>query len=521
MPGAPTGSSSAVTDHARTLLDAYAGREGDLLEELRQRMERRTGRQQGVAAQPERSELRSPTGAASTRHPFVDGQQRDEEESGEEEEEEEEEEITVESIRCHVESGIGFASPLHRRRWEEAWLGALPLSAYMYKWGDAVVHQGAGYKLTTHGGLVRRWARRYFVLAWSLLYVFDDRGAKGKCRGAVYMHRAGVHQTSANGRPAIVITPVTQKKPSELGAEEFASFTMSVDAVRLLGVWLGALQKTSVAPLSPTSVACRSTPQRSANVATAPETAPVNVLRHEQPVERNEEKQLSQTPQREKQRLHIVSVDCSGHSEDRDTVIEEYRHQLQRVVLNASNVKARLRRIAAKKDKQQLGELLLQFVLNRVDDAAGLWALMDQVEELPDAPPHTPPASTACVAGENHSTGPISPQSASPRSGVANGGAAVKGAPLYITPIPVERHMFSPQERTGDGGTVQRINDSKNNAVERGEEEEEEEEGGVFGGADAALFSAETGSAWRQRMRRLRDRQRVVDSILSELPSMS
>ncbi|RNF20839.1 uncharacterized protein Tco025E_03730 [Trypanosoma conorhini] len=462
--------------------------------------------------------------------------------------------VTAESIRRDVERSIGFASALHRQRWEEAWLGRLPLSSYLRHWGSAVVHAGAGLQLSRRGRVLQAWVQRYFVLAWSLLYIFDGDGSKDKCRGAVYLHRADVQKTRVSGRPVIVVTPVTPKKPPELGMETFASFTMSVEADRLLEIWFVALQKTSAAALSPGSAALQQTntsglalsparepqPQsqsQAVRVASTPEArldaegalpsppasvvaaaatdagdeaAAVNGLdtpsRNQVALWMRETgAEPSPRPEEQPQVTITANAAASAAPEDRETIIEAYRLQLQQVTVSASSVKARLRRMAERKDKLQLGEVLLQFVLSHVNDAAALWALIDHVDELPDALPQTPatsvPRSPSCRGGEGHSMLP----------GTSPGHAASNGTALRMSPNCVGRHLSSIEkvqtETREDGAVASPLSHTSRDTV------------GAVPSAAHAPHAVEV--EWRQRMRRLQQRRGVIDSILSELPNFA
>ncbi|KAH9597045.1 hypothetical protein LSM04_001114 [Trypanosoma melophagium] len=269
-----------------------------------------------------------------------------------------------------------FASPLHRLRWEEACFGTLPLSNFIRNRGDDVLHHGMGYKMTRSGGFVLRWVKRYFVLVWSILYVFDGNKGMDRCRGAVYMYRAEVKKTEVICRPAIVIAPATQKRLSELGKEKFASFTMTVEAPKLLDIWNNALRKTSavgvlsdsvragglVASLSPLAEKGPQQPLLPFCVNKAPvnlqEQETVTYVdvqipnvdssaeKHKEQLEQDEGIQLSSPSRQEQQENSEKEFNVE---KARQTIIEDYRRQLQCITVSASLVKKRLSRVAKKK----------------------------------------------------------------------------------------------------------------------------------------------------------------------------
>ncbi|RNF07573.1 hypothetical protein TraAM80_03256 [Trypanosoma rangeli] len=465
--------------------------------------------------------------------------------------------VTAESIKQEVEGSIGFASALDRQRWEEAWLGNLPLSICLRHWGNAMVHAGAGYKLSNMGGVLQRWVLRYFVLAWSLLYVFDSDSPKERCRGAVYLHHANVQKKVVGGRHAIVITPVTQKKPAELGMETFTSFTMSVDAHQLLGVWLVALQKTSAAHSSPGSprpkapqqmnTACISlTPTKSARplqqpvrVAATPEVQldavgavgasadaasdAIEIMvtngfddpsRSQMDIRMGEAGAVGNVEQRhlpgQRPQLTATAIGAaSTASGDRETIIEAYRQQLQHLTVSAFSVKTRLRRIAEKKDRQHLGELLLQFVLSHINDAAALWTLIGQVEELPDVTAQTFTTTltmSPLCCGDKRQLLP----SDTPPDYDASNETAIQDAAWHTPPNSVRQHLSS-IEKIGVGKEKNWVGTSPPSLTQSD----------AMGSHSVASPPRTVDAEWRQRMRRLQERRSVIENILSKLPSIS
>ncbi|ORC88707.1 uncharacterized protein TM35_000151380 [Trypanosoma theileri] len=575
--------SSDETNGISALLSAYAGRESELLQELKERIncnrKVKEGEQEWNSSNlADKDELfnSQQTGLDETSQKplmIVDDQC-----SSEVNTPLLVSEMTPASIKRDVENSIGFASPLHRLRWEEAWFGTLPLSSFTRNWGDDVLHCGMGYKLTRVVGFVQRWAKRYFVLAWSLLYVFDGNKRMDRCRGAVYMYRADVQKTEVMGCPAIVITPATQKRPSELGKEKFVSFIMTVDADKMLDVWFTALRKISLVGVlsdsitiaaaaaggnvsSPVSLS-EQEPQpllslNSVNTVLVnphnqesvtgvdvqiPNVGPITKENNEQfeqgegiqlsssswqqPQPQQQQQQQQQQEEEEEVKEEVNSKNEFTLEKDKQTIIEDYRQHLQYITVSASDVKERLTRVAQKKEKKELGELLLKFIISHVDDAAGLWSLMNQVEDLNDRQSQ----NNSVLASTSQSSSSTSSSDISrlvreqqlilsnaPKKSLSVECRAKHNTPLGITtPTPSKKqHVFSPKEEEEESkqDTMEKRydnNDSVGNIS-------------VFAttaGVEGGEVTMEDNLVRERRMRRLRERQQDIESILSELPSL-
>ncbi|KAF5223491.1 hypothetical protein ECC02_003510 [Trypanosoma cruzi] len=449
--------------------------------------------------------------------------------------------LALDSIKREVESSVEFSSSSQNQRWEEAWLGNLSLSSFLRRWGNAVVHEGAGYQLSNCGSVLRRWVRRHFVMAGALLYIFDGDGSTEKCYGAIFLHRADVQKKFVSGHNSIVITPVTSQTSSELGVVEFPSLTMFLDAKQMLDVWFVALQRTSAAPPFPGSatpqrakascgylnaIKCTQTEQQQQVGSAAsmpdvvshaedavlsppsslfPDFALAGVTSIESKARKEgKERGVEENPRQEQQsrRTSTVINDGPTGNEDREAIIEAYLQQIQHTTVSASILKTRLQRLAEKKDKQQLGELLLQFILNRVNDAADLWALMDEVETLSDKMPQTSATSTAKYPSYCWVKEPLV-LSGTPPGRVACEMAAITSAACSMTSDPIE----------------QRVSSIKKCEAEK--KEERVDKMNMKNTQADALLPHAASAAWRQRRRRLHDRRGVIDSILSELSNIS
>ncbi|EAN93913.1 hypothetical protein TcCL_ESM06685 [Trypanosoma cruzi] len=448
--------------------------------------------------------------------------------------------LALDSIKREVESSVEFSSSSQNQRWEEAWLGNLSLSSFLRRWGNAVVHEGAGYQLSNCGSVLRRWVRRHFVMAGALLYIFDGDGSTEKCHGAIFLHRADVQKKFVSGHNSIVITPVTSQTSSELGVVEFPSLTMFLDAKQMLDVWFVALQRTSAAPPFPGSatpqrakascgylnaIKCTQTEQQQQVGSAAsmpdvvsraedavlsppslfPDSALAGVTSIESKAKKEgKERGVEENPRQEQQsrRTSTVINDGPTGNEDREAIIEAYLQQIQHTTVSASILKTRLQRLAEKKDKQQLGELLLQFILNRVNDAADLWSLMDEVETLSDKMPQTSATSTAKYPSYCWVKEPLV-LSGTPPGRVACEMAAITSAACSMTSDPIE----------------QRVSSIKKCEAEK--KEERVDKMNMKNTQADALLPHAASAAWRQRRRRLHDRRGVIDSILSELSNIS
>ncbi|EKF39466.1 hypothetical protein MOQ_000305 [Trypanosoma cruzi marinkellei] len=359
-----------------------------------------------------------------------------------------------------------------------------------------------------------------------------------------FLCTARKYKKIVSGHNSIVITPATSQTSSELGVVEFTSLTMFVDAKEMLDVWFVALQRRSAAPSLPDSakpqrpnvscsylnaIKCTQTEeeqqqQQAESVASMPNTGshaedampspssshfPASVVADVAGIEsaarkEGNERGVEESPRQEQQprRASTVIKDGPTENEDREAIIEAYLQQIQHTTVSASSLKARLKRLAEKKDKQQLGELLLQFILNRVNDAAELWTLMDEVEALSDKIPQNSATSTAKHSSHCCVKEP-SVLSGTPPGRAASEMAAITSAACSMTSDPIERHASS---------------------IKKSETENKEESVDKMTMKNTqadALMPRAASAAWRQRRRRLHDRRGIIDSILSELSNIS
>lgn len=161
------------------------------------------------------------------------------------------------SMRSKITRDVGFSETILKRIWEDAWLGKIPFGNLIKTWGDSIIHQGFGWKLT-NASAIQRWQKRYFVLVPHFLYYFDSDDAKTPCKGAVYLERAKVKEQSIKERNAIVITPRVHKKPLELVADgDFSNFTVNFDPKKVQDVWfdlLSNMSKIVPTPSTPTTI---------------------------------------------------------------------------------------------------------------------------------------------------------------------------------------------------------------------------------------------------------------------------
>ncbi|ESL06622.1 hypothetical protein TRSC58_05701 [Trypanosoma rangeli SC58] len=195
--------------------------------------------------------------------------------------------------------------------------------------------------------------------------------------------------------------------------------------------------------------------------------------------------------------------------EDRETIIEAYRQQLQHLTVSAFSVKTRLRRIAEKKDKHHLGELLLQFVSSHINDAAALWELIDQVEELPDVTAQTRAtsltASPLCCGGKRELL-----RSGTPPDYDASIEAAMQDVAWPTPPNSVEQHLSS-IEKNEEGKQKEWVGTSPPSHTQS--------DGMGFPSVASSPHAVD--AEWRRRLQRLQERRSVIDKVLSKLPIIS
>ena len=156
-------------------------------------------------------------------------------------------------LKTNLANEVGFINMDDKRKWEDAWLGKMPLANLRRSWGDTEIAAAQGYKFAVHGK-PQRWQKRYFVLVPNFLYYFDSDSPNAPCKGAVYLDRAAVTvEEKLQERKAIVVKPRVYKKPLEVVAGgDVSSFKIAFDADKTQEKWKEVLEKmTKILPVAP------------------------------------------------------------------------------------------------------------------------------------------------------------------------------------------------------------------------------------------------------------------------------
>jgi hypothetical protein len=147
-------------------------------------------------------------------------------------------------LKTNLANEVGFTNQDDKRKWEDAWLGKLPLGNLRRSWGETEIAAAQGYKFAVHGK-PQRWQKRYFVLVPNFLYYFDSDAPNSACKGAVYLDRATITvEEKLQERRAIVIKPRVYKKPLEVVAGgDVSAFKITFDADQTQQKWREVLEK--------------------------------------------------------------------------------------------------------------------------------------------------------------------------------------------------------------------------------------------------------------------------------------
>lgn len=139
-----------------------------------------------------------------------------------------------------------FRNASDERRWEEAWLGRIPLNTVCKETPTTqIIVEGYGFKHTSSQRAMQKWQRRYFVIIYPFVYYFENDKVDAPCRGAIYLWHASVTEDDYNGRSAIEVSPVVARKPQarDGAGDDFSSFHIAFDSPKIQTMWLNVLKK--------------------------------------------------------------------------------------------------------------------------------------------------------------------------------------------------------------------------------------------------------------------------------------
>lgn len=338
------------------------------------------------------------------------------------------------SLRHQVRTQIGFLTHEHELMWEDAWMGKMPLGTLRKTWEvkQSVIMAGQGWKMSSHARPVKRWQRRYFVLAPPFLYYFANDAPSSICKGALYLDRAVLDEDIVKERNAIIITSRVTKKPPVLtqgifakfgqpkpappaasqqsGAEpapsansngptDVNSFTISFDLEREQATWLDLLRK--VVQLGDMSLPGKLYGEYPPN--------PLMMLHQMQaaggypgggganPMMANNPMYAQMMMMQQQQQQQAASSGATGrgagthsptkgaggqHGNAHGSNPYGWMMGFNNYNVDAPEIKRRIVRLARDRDPILMADVFLQFIQDHMENAQQLWKLMASLEEI-------------------------------------------------------------------------------------------------------------------------------------------
>lgn len=259
----------------------------------------------------------------------------------------------------------GFLCSDHERRWEEAWLGKIPMSTICKSNPDILI-EGFGHKHASMKSVFSKWQKRYFVVIAPFVYYFENDKVESAVRGCIYMPRAKVNCVEADGKEGIEVESRVLRKPAgKDGNADYSSFIIAFDNDRQAKVWFEVLTRLSRITAKPVDVkqAVAAERQRTMSMmmvaptqATLPTTPPAP---------------MRQTPR--------GSASDVLDEDDRISVSSAKKAQLP---ISSSELVSRIRRLTDERDATSVNEALIRFIAAKVTDTMELWKLMEEVERI-------------------------------------------------------------------------------------------------------------------------------------------
>ena len=338
----------------------------------------------------------------------------------------------MQDLRHQVRQDCGFLTKEHELMWEDAWMGRMPLGTLRKTWelNRSVLLSGLGNKMSSHARPVRRWQKRYFVLAPPFLYYFNADQPTAICKGALYLDRATITDDPLNGVQAITILSRVTKKPLQLDRRgDYSTFIIGFDTDKQHATWLRMLQQVTLIgdvgssaksfgayPLSgadmlnviagnrqgmPGSPAANAISPQSGdatlaaiamlNSSSQPVHAPPGLTQSQfQQQQLNQLTSMGVTPQL----LHAATLSGAQKS--------QVHPMFNNFMVAAPEIKQRIERLSRDRDPVRMSEVFLQFVQDHVDNAHLLWKLMASLEEIE---PFSGPTYTQAQHHLNHING--------------------------------------------------------------------------------------------------------------------
>lgn len=321
-------------------------------------------------------------------------------------------------LRIQVRDDCGFLTREHEIMWEDAWMGKMPLGTLRKTWdmNRSVLLSGLGSKMSSHARPVKRWQRRFFVLAPPFLYYFDSDQPASICKGALYLDRATITKNpeTLEGHPeipetlkgAIEITSRVTKKPLELDRRgDYSTFIITFESEKQRTTWFNMLTKVSLIgdvgstaktfgayPMSGPSML--NTIMSSGSPLAVPLTAPgspvatqqaamtmMMMAGADQPIQAPPGMSQAQFQQQQMRQLSDIGV--TPHMIAAAQGTNRASHPLfNNFAVDAPEIKRRIARLARDRDPVLMAEVFLQFVQDHFDNAPLLWKLMASLEEV-------------------------------------------------------------------------------------------------------------------------------------------
>jgi hypothetical protein len=344
----------------------------------------------------------------------------------------------------------GFLTQDHERRWEEAWLGKIPLSTVCKEPGDILL-EGFGYKHASAQRVFGKWMKRYFVLITPFVYYFEKDDLTSPCRGVIYLPRAEISEAEIDNRTAIEIQSRVLRKPSgKDGAQDYSAFVICFDSDRQQSTWMEVMKRLATVTAKRSTAGQRGGQTVPPDVAAAAAAAAVARMRG--------------TSMGSSAPLQARAAPPAAHQPAAAAAASPTKAELP---IKRQEIVSRIRRVVTERDSQQALDIILEFVENQVTDSLQLWRLMEAIEMLEKRPAAQPAASgyySAPNSGVQHSYSSLSAQPslvAAPSTDVARAAQLLLSSQSFepLPPSPLNVTAATPQGQgtaaTDDGGGEQ------------------------------------------------------------------